>query len=800
MIRMVQKPLSLIVGFSLLLQMGLAPWAEAHIWSERRVTLAALPSPSGPSLMPLISPEKNSFLLHDKGRLQESFKGTSSTQKPWLILQDVHLHEEAQHHLASLLIHWIDQDQVDVIGVEGAFTKFDFLPFRQYSDQNRMKEGAHQFLKRKLMAAPSFAGLLSKKNPPLIMGVDEDHHHSLHEQAVRDALTSKPEILKKMTHWKQYLQIEKNKHFTPTLLQFDSIRNQFHQGNIPLSQFLKDLTSWQEKIPPTLQKFQQAFQIETNLNFPKVQKNQQQLIHQLSPLLSETDLASLVQQSLALRQGRLNMADYYTHFLSLLSHYGLDLKNFPHLNRYIQYVLLSHQIDETQIFKELHQLEQTVAQKLARTPEQKQLTKESERFLLTRKLVQFELIPEEWERYKKIHQGKPSIKNREKPNAYSSPPREGRGQGWGQAPEELAFLKEKSLRVVLNPSPSPHGEGNCCSWGPSPSQDEEKFLMLLRPFEQFYHQADIRSEKMFQNLKALEGERKVLVTGGFHTQELTRKLKQENIPYKVISPKITSLETDSGTAYLSLYSQEKTPLDKLISGDKLFLTPRSVHLTYPKLLQAFRQHLGMPIKNSTQKASSQKLATQILPFLIVETLVLGLFRQAEGFSLIHLTLVTLIFFAVHVVSYMVFAQTSFRHAFLEKSPILLWSIPYIFLALFVPNVFAALGSSGLVHGVINVLALTGWIPLGALGRTKPIFQDTHQNTGLFHPERKTTGHFRARIDIGPYRIRSPKESHDSFEIIGVEDTKDWRFEQKKYQRRKGLFSKRKEKRRSVYFL
>src|SRR5207244_3646932 len=45
--------------------------------------------------------------------------------------------------------------------------------------------------------------------------------------------------------------------------------------------------------------------------------------------------------------------------------------------------------------------------------------------------------------------------------------------------------------------------------------------------------------------------------------------------------KITKVDTKNGSAYLSAFTQEKTPLEKLFEGEKLFLAP----LQWPRSLQ-----------------------------------------------------------------------------------------------------------------------------------------------------------------------------------------------------------------------
>lgn len=99
----------------------------------------------------------------------------------------------------------------------------------------------------------------------------------------------------------------------------------------------------------------------------------------------------------------------------------------------------------------------------------------------------------------------------------------------------------------------------------------------LESFENFYHAADIRSHTIVKETlakaKEINASTVVLVAGGFHTEELAQRLKKQNVSYLVATPKITKVDVLSGSSYLSVFDREKTPLDEIFSGSKLFVVP-----------------------------------------------------------------------------------------------------------------------------------------------------------------------------------------------------------------------------------
>src|SRR6185503_14525556 len=129
---------------------------------------------------------------------------------------------------------------------------------------------------------------------------------------------------------------------------------------------------------------------------------------------------------------------------------------------------------------------------------EKSLALRSDALSLTGKLIEFSLTPKEWEKYKNLARGPLTLDDR----------------------------------------------------------------LDLVPFEDFYREADIRSDLMIKNLTSHNEEgNKVLITGGFHTPQVARLLKNQKISYVVISPKITKIEGTSGSDYLSLFTRDKASLD-----------------------------------------------------------------------------------------------------------------------------------------------------------------------------------------------------------------------------------------------
>ncbi|MGQ0645627.1 MAG: HEAT repeat domain-containing protein [Elusimicrobiota bacterium] len=97
----------------------------------------------------------------------------------------------------------------------------------------------------------------------------------------------------------------------------------------------------------------------------------------------------------------------------------------------------------------------------------------------------------------------------------------------------------------------------------------------LASFEGFYEQAHIRDLALAKNLiagmKSRNVSAAVLVAGGFHAEGIREALRREEVTVISFVPKVGKIETPQGAAHLSLFAQDKQPLETLFEGQRLFL-------------------------------------------------------------------------------------------------------------------------------------------------------------------------------------------------------------------------------------
>jgi hypothetical protein len=211
--------------------------------------------------------------------------------------------------------------------------------------------------------------------------------------------------------------------------------------------------------------------------------------------------------STAFQAGSINHAEFYHAIQNLCGKNGIRLADFPAMAAYIDYVLLAQRIEADALLAQVQRAENDRYAQLAQNDRERQLISESRRLFLTSKLLDLALTKTEWGAYKKI-------------------------------------VSRASCLV--------------------PRGTNQRGTRNI--FEDFYFEAEARDTAMAENLKRAIAEtgarHAVVVTGGFHTVPAASA---------VFTPRLTKIETGAGSAYLSVFAQEKTPLEKLFEGQKLFL-------------------------------------------------------------------------------------------------------------------------------------------------------------------------------------------------------------------------------------
>jgi hypothetical protein len=493
----------------------------------------------------------------------------AGSQGPVVIhIQDVHMNAEAQKNIRETVVALLKSGQVGLVALEGSTEDIALQPFVDFPNRKAVELTADYLLKENKISGPIHAAMTAQGKLPRVLGIDDPVHYAANVQAYKDSAPKLEETRLAINKWRGELEEQKKAVFSPALLALDQTVTGYRNDKVSLGDYVEALVGSCSVVAPfmgrplpngdvigsgnspdksgnyknrnifgrfpVLNLFLQALKTERALDFKQVESERSRLIEKLTNSLNTQEINALMAQSLAYRTGELRYGDFYAQLRETCRKKGIRLSDYPAMDEYVRYVLLCDGIDAEQLLNEIAALEKAAYDTLAATPEEKALAAQSRQAWLTSKLVDFSLTPPEWREY-----------GAAKGNLEDFPSPLGRGEGEG---------------LMLSTQEPP-----------------------LASFRSFYQEAESRDTAMAKNLlAALELQSKsysasppiaLLITGGFHAEGMADLLTKAGATVISHVPKIEKIDAKQGSKYLSVFTQEKSPLEKLFQGEKLFLSP-----------------------------------------------------------------------------------------------------------------------------------------------------------------------------------------------------------------------------------
>ncbi len=546
-----------------------APWAEANFWKERREAVpadsrssalyAAVPLADFPSALPAVShhyspavtlpinsvgldiPPGLVSLPSSFGDVQQIRPAPFSRERPWVILiQDAHAVASAQKNIARILEHLQNNAPRFIVGLEGASGDFRLDPYRQFPDKEIHAAVSDYLLENDHISGPEYFGITATRAPAL-WGVESADQYLSNVEAYRAGLKLKAELQTQFARYDEHLANLRRVVLTPELRALDRSLSGYGGGDVDLLSHVRSLMSWAgDGIDgfPAVQALSRILKQEASMDFRAVEADRARLMAALAPALTHDEAQSLMRMSAAYKAGRVGYSSFYGFFSKLADSKRVSLENYPEFQNYVAYVSATEKIDRHALFGEVGRLGEHVLKTCEATAEQREVLRLGEDLSLLRRLMERELTSGEWGKYLSRRGDISRMETR------------------------LASLGRPSGSAGAGSVPLP---------------------VLVEALEEFYRAADRRDQSLLNNLLQKTGgpgdaPTAALVVGGFHTSGIARLLDEKKIPYAVVTPKIGEV-SGKNSRYLDVFAVNHTPLEKMMLGERLFLSP-------PRALQA----------------------------------------------------------------------------------------------------------------------------------------------------------------------------------------------------------------------
>ncbi|MCK5218730.1 class II fructose-bisphosphate aldolase, partial [bacterium] len=263
-------------------------------------------------------------------------------------------------------------------------------------------------------------------------------------------------------------------------------------------------------------------------------------------------LAKIDEKKQAWREGDLSFLKYSVYIYEYGRQRKLNLKSYPNLSRYVsrQQNIFPKAVDSDELFKELEALDSNLRAGLYTSADQQVMDSLLHRLDIMEKLVNISAAPRDLSEFRENPEG---------------------------------FQVERFLEYIRQ-----HDEAG------EMRLDVEVYELnrYLQEVQAFYRIADRRSAAFVENMLSLMDKQQtkiaILVTGGYHTEEVLKELKHRKESYVSVKPCLR--HQDVINPYFALLKNRRTPLEKLLAQNQNILSLPSNFMgpeaaTFGKMMQ-----------------------------------------------------------------------------------------------------------------------------------------------------------------------------------------------------------------------
>lgn len=447
-------------------------------------------------------------------------------------IQDAHCNYFAHQKISSIIDYLNKEYGIRVLNLEGGAGEYDLSVFTNISGGEIRREVAEYFLKRGEVNGAEFYAINNMDRVSL-WGIEDRELYMKNLAVYRDSLRYQEEVEGYLKELGYIFNNLKRHIFTPDLLRIDTAYSAYKAGNMEFREYLSFLIKNAREMGVSVKTFPniyliaQAMEKEDSVDFRKANAERTVLIDRMKSILSPAEMRELVSTTVRFRTKRISLKEFYNYLLLKARECGFDLSGYPALSGYIVYVSLFDAVDRFKVMEELDDLERTVKEPLFRNDTERELDFLSKNLALKGNIFMIMLTKNDYVYYES---------NRD------------------------SFSVERFLRFIAREAPR-------YGLTARPSPEISRLDNYLAEMTMFYEYSFARDEAFVENMIFSEipagGEAAIIMTGGFHTENLCVLFEELGYSYVSIMPKFT-MEKDYVSPYFDLLAGQTADIQQML--------------------------------------------------------------------------------------------------------------------------------------------------------------------------------------------------------------------------------------------
>ncbi|MFC1808734.1 hypothetical protein ACFL3D_01245 [Candidatus Omnitrophota bacterium] len=444
--------------------------------------------------------------------VKERWKGESN--KTVIHIQDAHSNVDAQKNIANIIESLVEENEIEVVGVEGAAQKIDLDELRAFPSDKAKEVVTNVYVEDGILSGAEKSLITAPHNFHLI-GIENKDLFRKNYRAFYGTQLKREDIISQIEEIENILNDLKTPIYNLELMTFDNVVTLWEEGKSDLVTFLKELDQFiiTNKIEIYdyihYASFREVLILKSQVLETTMESELETLQGLIQQELSRDDIEGTIQLQNKYNVARAEYASSVIskrEFIEFLKHcskkLSIDFNTFPQANAELKYLQAFSRLDMPALLTEVKQLSHDISLQLAQSDDEKELVVHSKHIRLLNDLTALTAVNDEV-------------------NYFNQHVNEFKFEAFAQ------FIREKNAHYNMDNTLSGDGYG---------------IDTMLKYVQHFYKGANLRNAVLVENLlRQMEkhGDREgALVAGGFHTEGIVEELKKHGVSYMVVTPKI----------------------------------------------------------------------------------------------------------------------------------------------------------------------------------------------------------------------------------------------------------------------
>jgi len=492
--------------------------------------------------------EVNSFMLpRNLGTVRDSWVPSQGNARRTVVhIQDAHCDYGAQHKISDIISYLNKEYGIETVNLEGGQGEYNLGLFNHMLDPNIKEKVTDYFVANGRMNGAEYFAVNNIGKTDL-WGIENADLYIKNLEAYRSFLEHKPYANRYVDVFEEAINNLKQSIYSQRLLEFDEKYMQYKSGDMEFKEYLAFIISLggQEDMDltmyPNVHLCAKTMNEESEIDFRIANEERDKLISLLEKKISKKELEELIIKTVEFKSRIITEGGFYSYLLDKAYQVNINTKQYHELRKYTKYISMYNDVDTAMVMKEIESLEAAIKDTYFETDDQRKLDYLSTNLAVMSKLFNARLTPEGYEYYNE-HKAAFSMDN------------------------YISFINSKMPGGDII---AKHGEGIY-------ELDKYREHMV-----NFYECSYERDRAFLGNMKYSDNNA-VVITGGFHTENLCELFKKNNVAYVSIMPNFENMEGYE-CPYFSLLSGEPNPIESKIEN-MLFSTIAIANILSSKLM------------------------------------------------------------------------------------------------------------------------------------------------------------------------------------------------------------------------